>query len=1158
MIRPEDTHFIKIMETFEALSLREEELEKIGDYLSGEGSETFLQEFMFQDLEQLDPKSIKAFRELSQFLEKRDMAEENRKVRQILFAIGKSTGGALLTEDTWRHLGVFRWQAQEKLSYDLEPAQWAAVYAQYHGNEWGSSRGMYALMNLAQENPENLREALAYHRGKCENGKIFLLAAYFLAKYPEEVPQELPQEDALLLELYEKLLIEGIGDVFVHAQGASGKQLTTSDIQQLQEAVQQELLTDEILKQVEGAVIRRECKAFLYGFSYINYMFSYKIKNVVTLLAAVDYEEAIEALKFTDERKLLEKEAGNYDTVFRIPTRKLIAWAAKEGSDNYKYSYRPETPDIVPKSILRVQLVKSRQIYLDYQQQASFDESKRMLEIMQEIEPELYKEVMEKGKDNQKEKVIQDILSYYHQKKEVKAYLQGETTADTLYTIQDSLRADSRYGGTNIWTVLKLFYQNYKDEEFITKCMVFMAVCGKGWFFREVIYGDGNGFDTEKATDIFKRLEAGELDISHQFYAYMSMDAELKGENKKKLEAVAKPIFLKYLKECPQELKEAFAEAGTFGKCFALAVMEQEADTYKAEILSYSKDSAKAVKETLTELLKKQTGWQKEVAELLTSKKAIERELATQVMKHWNMDVEVETPGKSVGTEKKAKGKGSKSRTLAWAYETPFSEVHNKNGELADETYLQDILLCYANMEKPGLNEEAKHLAESLQETEFAVYANELFDKWLEAGADTKKRWVMYAASIHGGRAIMKTLYQQIQEWSKHSRGAIATAAVQALALNPSSEALVLVDNIAHKFKYRQVKEAAENTLKVVAEQLGLTKEELEDKIVPDFGFNEKGERTFDYGDRYFTVILTPSFELQVVDAEGKKIKSLPAPGKKDDAEKAKKASEELKEIKKQLKTVIANQKLRLELALSSERCWNISVWKELFTKNPIMNQFAIGLVWGLYKERKLIQSFRYLGDGTFNTETGEEYPMPEQGSIGLVHPIELSEESRRVWKQQLADYEMVQPIEQLDRAFFYRTQEEDSAKTLERFGGMLVENLTLNSKLLQQGWYRGPVQESGKIHLYYREDSSIGLGAELHFSGTYVVGVQSDEVIVYDARFYKAGTIERRSYSEDEADDEKQIPLKEIPERYFSEIVLQLTNATATSTGWNRNWKRR
>ena len=506
--------------------------------------------------------------------------------------------------------------------------------------------------------------------------------------------------------------------------------------------------------------------------------------------------------------------------------------------------------------------------------------------------------------------------------------------------------------------------------------------------------------------------------------------------------------------------------------------------------------------------------------------------------------------------------KGGRKRSLAWAYETPFSLVHRKNGEQATEEYLQALLLCYSSMARPGINSDAALLAEDLEPQELAVYMDELFDKWMEAGAEAKKRWVLFAASIHGGSSIIQRIHHQIQEWPQNARGAIAADAVQALALSPQPQALLIVDGIARKFKFKQVKTAAGQALEFAASQLGLTREQLEDKIVPGLGFDEHMERRFDYGSRSFTVTITPALEVEVFDESGKKLKNIPAPGARDDAEKAAAAYGEFKEMKKQMKATVSSQKQRLEMALSTERLWTVSAWQELFVRNPIMHQFAIGLIWGIYEEHKLVRSFRYMEDGSFNTEDEEEYTLPEslpaQGQIGLVHPIELTKESLETWKQQLEDYEITQPIEQLNRAVYYLTQEEQEGKSLERFGGMIINDLSLGGKLTTMGWYRGSVQDGGGFDTYYREDATLGLGAELHFSGSFVGSgsMGGEEITVYDVRFYKAGTIERGSYCYDEAKGEKQLPLKDIPQRYFSEIVWQLTKATASSKERDEDWK--
>ena len=107
------------------------------------------------------------------------------------------------------------------------------------------------------------------------------------------------------------------------------------------------------------------------------------------------------------------------------------------------------------------------------------------------------------------------------------------------------------------------------------------------------------------------------------------------------------------------------------------------------------------------------------------------------------------------------------------------------------------------------------------------------------------------------------------------------------------------------------------------------------------------------------------------------------------------------------MKITVSAQKLRLEQALSTERKWSADRWKALFVKNPVMHQFAISLIWGVYEDDRLTDTFRYMEDGSFNTEEEDVYELPENASIGLVHPIELTEESREAWKQQLEDYEV-------------------------------------------------------------------------------------------------------------------------------------------------------
>jgi len=942
--------------------------------------------------------------------------------------------------------------------------------------------------------------------------------------------------------------------------------------------------------------------------------------------AAVAPEQMLKTMEVMDLRYELRTTGycgGELEEIFGISASVIIDWAADRIQKGLSHRTMADMDSL--KEILRGQFGRHKEVFLEVYRKADFQAADVMAQIIKENDPMLYrKEVLLNG-DVQRDKVINLLTARGNFTQESRDYLEGRSDLSTLYALKGQFAP--YYGAYDGKKALDQYVRTYHDEAFFGRCMALMALRETSYFFTaiEVSPVDKKDEFQKELQHIFQGLTQAGVGLADQLQVVALMvDSTYETNRKNAIIRGCISIFQQYLGERTQETVDAFAGAGAEGRCFALQVYGSDADlhiteenreacetalaeyakgkdAWQEQILSYTQDSSKLVKQELEQMLSERPGWREQVTALLSSKKAAQRELGIRVLAGWNTPQDQaalqelyekeknakvhalletalghtptggkagEGEGGGTGTgltrEDKVKElhKGGRKRSLAWAYETPFSLVHRKNGEQATEEYLQALLLCYSSMARPGINSDAALLAEDLEPQELAVYMDELFDKWMEAGAEAKKRWVLFAASIHGGSNIIQRIHHQIQEWPQNARGAIAADAVQALALSPQPQALLIVDGIARKFKFKQVKTAAGQALEFAASQLGLTREQLEDKIVPGLGFDEHMERRFNYGSRSFTVTITPALEVEVFDESGKKLKNIPAPGARDDAEKAAAAYGEFKEMKKQMKATVSSQKQRLEMALSTERLWTVSAWQELFVRNPIMHQFAIGLIWGIYEEHKLVRSFRYMEDGSFNTEDEEEYTLPEslpaQGQIGLVHPIELTKESLETWKQQLEDYEITQPIEQLNRAVYYLTQEEQEGKSLERFGGMIINDLSLGGKLTTMGWYRGSVQDGGGFDTYYREDATLGLGAELHFSGSFVGSgsMGGEEITVYDVRFYKAGAIERGSYCYDEAKGEKQLPLKDIPQRYFSEIVWQLTKATASSKERDEDWK--
>ena len=66
------------------------------------------------------------------------------------------------------------------------------------------------------------------------------------------------------------------------------------------------------------------------------------------------------------------------------------------------------------------------------------------------------------------------------------------------------------------------------------------------------------------------------------------------------------------------------------------------------------------------------------------------------------------------------------------------------------------------------------------------------------------------------------------------------------------------------KFKNKRVRAAALEAMAAAADTLGITSEEVADRIVPDLGFDRNLCRVFDYGKRQFNVYLKPSLEMEV------------------------------------------------------------------------------------------------------------------------------------------------------------------------------------------------------------------------------------------------------------------------------------------------------
>ncbi|MDE5835317.1 MAG: DUF4132 domain-containing protein, partial [Ruminococcus sp.] len=300
----------------------------------------------------------------------------------------------------------------------------------------------------------------------------------------------------------------------------------------------------------------------------------------------------------------------------------------------------------------------------------------------------------------------------------------------------------------------------------------------------------------------------------------------------------------------------------------------------------------------------------------------------------------------------------------------------------------------------------------------------------------------------------------------------------------------------------------------------------------------------FDYGKRQFNVYLTPTLEIEIYNGD-KKVKNMPKVGANDDKAIAEKSYNDFKVMKKQIKTVIENQKQRLEYVLMCDRKWNCEDWKNLFVKNPVMHCFAIGLIWGIYNGSELIESFRYMDDGSFTNIEEDEFEIPENASIGLVHPIELTDEQKNTWIEQLSDYEITQPFNQLTRRCYKPTEKELNSDEVTRFEGVSIGSYTLRGKLTKQGWETGEPMDAGFFEEFVRNDvikctknsdgTTVydGYHTEIAFDGMCIDYMEAEDVHL--------GKLIFKNYNSDYYTNN--LKIKNVNLRYFSEIIMQLSS---------------
>ncbi|MBO3733250.1 DUF4132 domain-containing protein [Glycomyces niveus] len=335
-----------------------------------------------------------------------------------------------------------------------------------------------------------------------------------------------------------------------------------------------------------------------------------------------------------------------------------------------------------------------------------------------------------------------------------------------------------------------------------------------------------------------------------------------------------------------------------------------------------------------------------------------------------------------------------------------------------------------------------------------------LFELWIANGSQAKGNWTLTQLARFADDDTVRRLAPMIREWPGEGQHKRAVTGLAVLGAIGTETALRAIQGIADRVKFKGLKEEARRQIDAIAAELGLTRDQLADRLVPDFGLGEAGALVLDYGPRAFTVGFDEQLKPFVFDDAGKPRKSLPKPGAKDDPEAAEAAYRRFSLLRKDLRTVAADQVRRLEAAMVAARTWTPAEFRLCFAEHAFMAHLARRVLWLAVADGRQT-AFRLAEDGTYSDAADDAIDLPEDAVIRLAHPLHLDEAALADWGQVFADYEILQPFPQLGRPVMEFTEDELGTGEVTRYDKVQVETGALLG-LTARGWIRSHPEDAG------------------------------------------------------------------------------------------------
>jgi hypothetical protein len=455
-----------------------------------------------------------------------------------------------------------------------------------------------------------------------------------------------------------------------------------------------------------------------------------------------------------------------------------------------------------------------------------------------------------------------------------------------------------------------------------------------------------------------------------------------------------------------------------------------------------------------------------------------------------------------------------------WLNEEELQPLYWKSGEKLDKNAIR--FLIYRMKQVSGLNSdiEARQVIDQLDMEKTEKFSLQLMQSFMDSNADTKLKYYLTLSGLIGGNVILYKLDALFRKLILDKRVKVAEYVLGAMAMIGSDKALRMIDVISRKYASKKPKlsEVAIQALEAAALELNISKEQLSDRIIPNFGFDGL-YREIEVGDETYRAFINMDFQLCYFDENNKLRKSLPKDASKE-------LKLEIKEIEKELKDVIKSQTNRLENFLTIDRKWMVNDWEQFFLLHPIMFVYANKLLWVLCdSEDKLLNIFYCNEDAEMLDLSSEEIDLSIGSHVKIFHPLHTSAELLQKWKDKLYDLSLLTLLPQVDRTIFTKAESDLNLNATQLFSNRDIPKGAdfVAGFLEKKGWTK------------YTGD-----GGGLHFTKTLREPfIQANPYIEGPAVWYQGGETKAKVHDITfNGKGNEKIKIQDIPAIWYSEVL--------------------